>query len=180
MIMTYRECREKFGSAYWVSKAVEQGLLTKVEEGVYSDAGPVSELAVISFKYPKGVMAFESAYFYHDLTDVIPDYYYMATPSHSAPIADSRVKQYYSPPGIYPIGIETMEFSGDKIKVYDLERLLVDTARMKSKLPPDLYKEVILAFRTRADKLSTEKIGEYLERFPKRNMIERILYEEVF
>jgi hypothetical protein len=51
---------------------------------------------------------------------------------------------------------------------------------MKSKLPPELYKEVILSFREKGNSLSMEKIGQYLTHFPKRNMIERILYEEVF
>ena len=54
------------------------------------------------------------------------------------------------------------------------------TARMKSRLPSDLYKEVILEFRKRADSMYPAKIGEYLVGFPKRDMIERIIDEEVF
>ena len=50
---------------------------------------------------------------------------------------------------------------------------------MKGKIAPDVYKEVILSFRSRAGSLSEEKIGTYLPFFPKRNMVERILYEEV-
>ena len=78
------------------------------------------------------------------------------------------------------VGVAEIDYCGDRVRTYDLERLLIDTARMKSKLPSDLYKEVILSFRSRTGSLSEEKIGQYLPLFPKRDMIERILYEEVF
>lgn len=180
MYLNYADCRKRFGSPYQIDKAVADGRLTKIEAGVYSDGGRVSELETIQFKYPRGILAFDSAYFYHDLTDAIPDTYHLAMPSNAAAIKDPRVKQYYVPTEIHMIGVTEMNYCGDNVRTYDLERLLIDTARMKSKLPSDLYKEVILAFRARTASLSEEKISTYLQLFPKRNMVERILYEEVF
>ena len=180
MYLSYLDCRKRFGSPYQIDKAVADGHLQKIEAGVYSDGVRVSELGTIQFKYPKGILAFESAYFYHDLTDAIPDAYHLATPANATAINDPRVKQHYMPIAIHSIGMTEIEYCGDKVRTYDLERLLIDTARMKNKLPSDLYKEVILSFRTRVGSLSEEKIGAYLPLFPKRDMIERILYEEVF
>ena len=180
MYLNYADCRKRFGSPYQIDKAVAEGSLRKVEPGVYSDGGRVSELATVQFKYPKGILSFESAYFYHDLTDAIPDAYHLATPSNAPAIKDPRIRQHYVPADIHATGLTEISYCGDRVRTYDLERLLIDTARMKSKLPSDLYKEVILAFRSRVKSLSEEKIGEYIQLFPKRNMIERILYEEVF
>jgi len=180
MYLNYTDCRRRFGSPYQIDKAVGDGRLRKVEPGVYSDGGRVSELETVQFKYPKGIIAFESAYFYHDLTDVIPDAYHLATPSNASAIGDPRIRQHYFPSAIHMIGVTEINYCGDKVRTYDLERLLIDTARMKSKLPSDIYKEVILSFRSCASSLSEEKIGLYLPLFPKRDMIERILYEEVF
>jgi len=180
MYLNYTDCRRRFGSPYQIDKAVTDGRIKKIEPGVYSDGGRVSELGTIQFKYPKGILAFESAYFYHDLTDVIPDAYHLATPSNAPAINDPRVRQHYIPLAIHALGEIEIEYCGDKVRTYDLERLLIDTARMKNKLPSDLYKEVVLSFRSRVGSLSEEKIGNYLPFFPKRNMIERILYEEVF
>lgn len=180
MYLSYSDCRRRFGSPYQIEKAVADGRLKKLEPGIYSDDDRVSELGTVQFKYPRGILTFESAYFYYDLTDVIPDAYHLATPSNAPAINDLRIRQYYMPLSIYGLGETEIEYCGDKVRTYDLERLLIDTARMKSKLPSDLYKEVILAFRSRVGSLSEEKIGRYLPSFPKRNMIERILYEEVF
>ena len=148
--------------------------------GIYSDTGKESELEVLQFAYPRTVITLDSAYFYYDLTDVIPDVYHLATPANAMPIQDERIRQYYVPASILNIGVVQIDFEGERIRAYDLERLLIETARMKSRLPSDLYKEVVLAFRKRVESLSTEKIGEYLVDFPKRNRIEDILYEEVF
>lgn len=180
MYLNYADCKRRFGSPYQIDKAIADGRLMKLETGVYSDGGRVSELGTIQFKYPKGILSFESAYFYHDLTDAIPSKYHLATPANAPAIKDPRITQHYVPSQIHMTGITEIDYCGDRVRTYDLERLLIDTARMKSKLPSDLYKEVILAFRSRTGVLSEEKIGEYLRRFPKRNMIERILYEEVF
>ena len=180
MYLNYSDCRQRFGSPYQIDKAVAEGRLKKVEPGVYSDGGRISELETIQFKYPKGIIVFDSAFFYHNLTDLIPDAYHLAVPSNATAIKDPRVRQYFFPANIHQIGVVEIEYCGDKVRTYDLERLLIDTARMKNKLPSDLYKEVILSFRARVGMLSEEKIGAYLPLFPKRNMIERILYEEVF
>ena len=66
------------------------------------------------------------------------------------------------------------------LQIYDQERVLVDTARMKNLMPVDLYKEVIGNFRKRIGDLDAAKIADYVEAFPKRNMIERIIDEEVY
>lgn len=180
MLLSFSQCREKFGSPYQIDRVVADGRLRKIEPGVYSDGGEPSELEIIQFKYPKGILTLDSAFFYYDLTDVIPEAYHLATPSNASAIHDARVRQYYQPKAILSVGVTEIRRGADRVRTYDLERLLIETARMKSKLPSDLYKEVILAFRSRADRLSAEKICDYLTGFPKRNLIERIVYEEVF
>ena len=109
MYLSYTDCRSKFGSPYQIDKAVADGRLKKIEPGVYSDGGRVSELETVQFKYPKGIIAFDSAFFYHDLTDVIPDAYHLATPANSSAIRDSRVRQYYFLPAIHQIGVTEIE-----------------------------------------------------------------------
>ena len=104
----------------------------------------------------------------------------MATDCKARRIADPLVRQFYMPAGTYEIGQTTIEYCGDAVRTYDLERLLIETARMKGKLAPDLYKEVILSFRKRVDKLRAYKITDYLQHFARRDAIETVIYEEVF
>lgn len=180
MLYSFAECKKKYGSPYQIAKAVKARSLFKMGVGVYSDTGEENELQIVQWRHPQAVMTLDSAYFYHDLTDEIPDAYHMATDCKARRIADPLVRQFYMPAGTFEIGQTTVEHCGDTVRTYDLERLLIETARMKGKLPSDLYKEVVLAFRQRAEKLETHKITDYLRHFAKRDAIEKIIYEEVF
>ena len=180
MLHTFVECKRKYGSPYQIGKAIAEGRLWKLGTGVYSDTGDENELEIVQWRHPNAVMTLDSAYFYHDLTDVVPDFYYMATDHAARPISDPVVKQCYLPVGTAGIGVATIDYCGDKVRTFDLERLLIETARLKGKLAPDLYKEVVLSFRRRSSELEAYKIADYLAHFARRDAIERIIYEEVF
>ena len=53
---------------------IKDGKIYKIEKGIYSDVPSVHYLAVIMKKYPYGVFTSYSAYYYHNLTDVIPNH----------------------------------------------------------------------------------------------------------
>lgn len=179
-LMGYKMCLERFGSPYQIDRAIADGRLFKMIAGVYSDNGSESEIEVLQYRYPESVITLGTAYYYYDLTDVIPDTYDFLTARNARRIQDERICQYYIPAALLKVGMVAKVFNGEHIRTYDLERLVIETARMKCSLPFDLYKEVILAFRRRADEIIPSKIDEYLDRFPKRNRIERIIDEEVF
>ncbi len=61
-------------SAYQLNKAIENKELFKVDNGLYSDVEFVNSLEIILKKYPNTIFTSDSAYYYYDLTDVIPDY----------------------------------------------------------------------------------------------------------
>ena len=66
-----------------------------------------------------------------------------------------------------------------ELRIFDKERLLIETMRMRTKMPLDLYHEVIGNFRKMADALYPAKIEDYLESFPKRNVIFDAIKREV-
>ena len=180
MLYRYRECREKYGSTYKIGKAVSGGVLFKLEEGVYSDTGEEDELEILQWRYPKAVMTLESAFFYHGLTDEIPEAYSLATERGSSKIEDSRVRQCFVPVGTIDIGKTQIEYDGDKVRIYDFERLVIELARLKTKVSYDLYKEVLESLRKRRDEIRPDVLQIYLRSFPKRGAIESIIYEELF
>lgn len=55
----------------------------------------VSDLEVFTVQYPKAVFTMNSAFYYHGLTDTIPDCYYVKTTRGAAQIVDSNVKQIF-------------------------------------------------------------------------------------
>ena len=74
MIRLYNECLDKYKSDYGIKKAIASGDLFKIEKGIYSEKKLVPELAIIKAKYPKAILTMNSAFYYHALTDVIPEF----------------------------------------------------------------------------------------------------------
>lgn len=180
MIYTYEQCIDKYGSDYQIKKRILEGSLYKLEKGYYSNTKYSSYLELISIKYPKAILTMDSAFYYHNLTDVIPEKYYLATDKDAAKIADKDIKQVFVSADILEIGAEEIEYNGDRIRIYDKERLLIETVRNKSKLSYDYYKEIIQNYREILLTLDIQKIQEYAELFPKKRLINQRLRDEVF
>ena len=180
MIYTYTECLEKFGSKYNINKQVEEGALYKLEKGIYSDDRYVPELQIISKKYPKAVFTMNSAFYYHNLTDTIPDKYYLMTGRGASHIADKRVVQSFENSSQLMMGAEYAEYNQAKLLMYSRERMLVELLRNKNKLPFDYYKEILGNYRAIIDELDIPAIQDYACALPKSGMIMEALQLEVF
>lgn len=176
---TRAECLEQYGSDYLIEKKVEEGELFKVGKGVYSEKKYVPEMAVFSYKYPNAVITMKSAFFFHGLTDVIPDECDLATKRNAAKIKDKRVKQYFVADDFFEEGIEIADCHGYDIQIYNKERMLIELVRYKSKLPFDYYKEIILNYRRLLPRLNIQKIQDYALMAPKSNKVMEIIQLEV-
>ena len=65
------------------------------------------------------------------------------------------------------------------LRIFDKERLLIETMRMRTKMPLDLYHEVVRNYRECADTLYPARIEDYLESFPRRRAIFDAIKREV-
>ena len=180
MVYTYKELLLDYKSAYQIEKAVKDGKIYKIEKGIYSDIPSVHYLAVIMKKYPYGVFTSYSAYYYHNLTDVIPNKIYISTDINNRMISSNKIKQIRMKDELYNLGKTEIDYEGIKINIYDKERMLIDLARNKNKIGYDLYKEIISNYRKLANSLDTQKIEEYLQYFVNGDKIFEIIQDEVF
>ena len=146
---------------------------------MYSDEKYESELAILRFKYPNAVITMDSAFYFHDLTDTIPEKTVMATNRGSAKISDSRVIQRFENSDTLMLGAVDTEYQGAKILMYNKERMLVELLRNKNVMPFDLYKEVLGNYRNQIYDLNFRDIEDYAERMPKSQMIMKALQLEV-
>ena len=102
----------------------------------------------------------DSAFYYHNLTDVIPEKEYLAIKRDSTKISDSRIKVVYYQDKFFDIGISTLNINGVEVKVYD--------------------KEIIENYREIKETLNTKKIAEYISNFAIENHLYDVIMKEVF
>ena len=165
MLLTYQECMDKYGSDYQLKKEIGNGNLFMKEKGIYSTLRNASEIDVIMLKYPKTVCTGKSAFYYHSLTDVIPDHYYLATRRTDTRIKDPRISQSFLKDDIFDAGITKIQYNNSSIRIYDKERMLIELMRFKSKTPMDYYKEIINNYRKLSFNLDFGLVEEYAAMF---------------
>ena len=180
MVKKLSELVLDYGSKYRVSKMVRDNKLYKVDAGVYADRPDVPEVEILQAKYPNAVLTLNSAYYYYGLSDEIPEAYYLATERNSRQITDPRAVHLRVPCGTGQIGLIETSMLGDHIRIYDRERLLIETMRYRTKLPYDLYREVIDGFRDMRHELYGAKIDDYLKEFPRRTALMDHIRREIW
>ena len=180
MLYTHKELLKTYKSNYQIEKAVNEQKIFKIEKGIYSDKKNVHYLEVITKKYPEAIITGESAYYYHNLTDVIPDRIYLATKREASRIRDKRIKQILVSDNLFELGKENIVFEGVSITIYNKEKMLIELIKNKSSIPFDYYKEVILNYRNIVDDLQNWKIEQYLENYSLEERILDIIKKEVF
>lgn len=146
MLYFHKELKEKLKSDYQIQKAVSNKEYFKIENGLYSDIEFVNPWEIICKKYPDAIFASDSAYYY-DLTNVIPDYFCLATKRSDTRINDKNVRQIFIPNDLFDFGKTQIEVENIKINIYDEERILVELLRKKNTIPFDYYKEIISNYR---------------------------------
>ena len=167
-------------STYQLDKAIKNKELFKIGNGLYSDKEFVNPLEIILKKYPNAIFISDSAYYYYDLTDVIPDYYYLATKRTDTRIKDKNIKQIFIPNDLFDMGKTQIEIENMKVNIYDEERVLVDLIRKKNIIPFDYYKEIINKYRKRIDKLNIYKIQDYISHYKNEASLYDTLMREVY
>lgn len=180
MLYFHKELKEKLKSDYQIQKAVSNKEYYKIKDGLYSEQKFVNPLEIIMKKYPNAIFTSDSAYYYYDLTDVIPDFFYLATKRTDSRINDKNIKQVFIPNELFDFGKTQIQVENIKINIYDQERLLVELIRKKNIIPFDYYKEIITNYRKKADKLDVYKLQKYISYYKNESSLYDTLMREVF
>ena len=166
MIYTKKELLSKGETHYSIRCLVQNKKLYVVEHGIYSDENePLVDEIYICKKYEHAILTGLSAFYIYDLTDQVPNAYYLATEQHSFPIRRKEVVQTYQEPEIFRIGLTQLKHGKGLINIFDLERTLIELIRFKEKYSPELYYEVVNSFRKIKNKLDFYKVNQYAKHF---------------
>ncbi|MBO7549980.1 MAG: hypothetical protein J6T62_00435 [Fibrobacter sp.] len=178
MVFTFAKCIEMFGSKYMIKKALAEGRLFRIVKGVYSESEHVSEVSLISAKYPKAVFTMNTAFYHYGLTDSVPEKYYLAA-ERGAKISDKSVALKFENSDILLLGAVQENLNGTMVTMYNRERMLLELIRNKTSMTFDYYKEIVLSYRRILDNLDMQLVQDYLPQMPKSDMIRKVLEAEV-
>lgn len=179
MLYLYKDLTKKGLSDYQIKKQVQDKKLFMVQKGAYSTTENYDYLEYLTKKHPNGIVTLETACICYSLIKKSPDIYYLATKQKDRKIKDEKVKQIFMTDSLYNVGANIITYQNYKIKIYDLERLLVEVVRNKVHMQFDIYTEIIYSYQKISKLLNKNKIKKYIELFKDKRIEERI-NKEVF
>lgn len=180
MIYSYKELLLKYKTRYNIEQALKNNEIYKQENNIYSDERIVNPMLIATKKYPNAIVTMDSAFYYYNLTDVIPSKVHLATNRNSNYIKNEKIVQIFMAKEILNYGKTSVIVEGIAINMYDKERLLVELIRKRAKISFDYYKEIISNYRNIVDELDMYKIEEYVSLFKNGENLFDILQKEVF
>ena len=182
MIRTWNEIVEIEGNINNARASIKKGKYQKVSHGVYEDDIVLfSKQEQLFVRYPRATLTMQSAFEYYDLSDYIPDKYYLVTPYNSHTIKDDKVSQSYMSEEIIEIGREKIQTKYGYIYIFDLERMLIELFRLKNKLSREYFLEVVSSYRKLKsnNQLSFYKISQYCMKMKRGNRLIREIQEMI-
>ena len=180
MIYNYAEMLKKYGSVYQIDKAITRNEIYKIEKGIYSNQEFVNYLLIVNKKYPNAIFTLDSAYYYYNLTDVIPNKMYLATDRNASKIKNKNIHQVFVSKEFLNLGVSKKMVNGVEIKIYDKERMLIELMKNRKNMPFDYYKEIVNNYRKIVLELDMEKIEYYLTFYKNSLNLFEAMQREVF
>ena len=180
MISTYQEALKKFGSRYHIRKALAEERLFRISRNQYSNSESYDSLYAIIKRYPSAIVTGLTAFYIHGLTDVTPQRIDLATKRAGTKIASSQVTQHFIPEEWLELGKTTIIYDGTTVPIYDLERMLLELMRNRNKSPYDVFREIIAAYRTRAESIDIYRLEDYARIMPRGKALLSLIMKEVF
>ena len=167
MVYTWNDLVLKEGGTNQAFASVSRRKYVKVAHGIYVDDGVfISELEQLFARYPRATLTMQSAFDYYELSDYVPDKYYITTPYNSHTIGNKKVVQSYMEENMMSIGREKIETKYGFIYIFDKERMLIELFRLRRKLPSSYFLESVSSYRVlkSMDAISFSKVSEYSKR----------------
>ena len=177
MVLSYKNLSEKGYSDYQIKKLVEEKKVYFIKKGMYSTEKDFNYLEYISVKHPNAVITLESACYCYGLLKHEKSFYRIATKQKDRKINDEKIKQTFMTDKFYNMGISVITYKGFKLKIYDLERTLVEVARNKIMIDYDDYHEIMENYKKLVQLIKKDKLYKYISEFKDERVESRIKKE---
>lgn len=153
----------------------DEGYVERKEKGVYVKKGKnINDFFLIQQRYKTGVFSHNTALYFYHLTDRTPLKYDM-TFKNNIRVNDEIIEPHYIKQDKYELGIIELELQ-DKttIKIYDLERTIIDILRDRNKTDLQIFNTAMKEYMKRKDK-NLIKLSKYAKEFKMEKILKKYM-----
>lgn len=163
LVFRTKELNNQGITNYEISKLLEEGMLEKIYQGVYT-IGDIERLQLsdINVIVENGVVSLTSAaFFYKLINDDVGKITITLNRDQKPPkIPYDLFSYYYTTSKFYDVGLRVIDQNGRKVKMYNIERTICDILRHRNKYDSLLIREILDNYLKREDS-NIERLIEY-------------------
>ena len=165
---TVRELQERGFSYYKINKLVANGYLIKLNRKIYENvsfSGYDSDFSTVAAYISNGVFCMMTAARYYGLTTYLPDAIDIAIKRDkkvSTMPSWPKTNVWYFPKDRFDCGIVDVADGSSTIKMYDLEKTVIDILYYRNKIGIEETKQVLKNYLTRNDR-NLNRLHRYAE-----------------
>ena len=153
----------------------DEGYVERKEKGVYVKKGKnINDFFLIQQRYKTGIFSHNTALYFYHLTDRTPLKYDM-TFKNNIRVNDEIIEPHYIKQDKYELGIIELELQ-DKttIKLYNLERTIIDILRDRNKIDLQIFNTAMKEYMKRKDK-NLIKLSKYAKEFKMEKILKKYM-----
>ena len=155
----------------------DENYIEQISRGVYVKKGKnVNDFFLLQQRYKKGIFSHNTALYFYHLTDRTPLKYDL-TFENKIRLHDNTVEAHYVKEELFNIGLSSISYNdGTSIKVYDIERTIIDIIKNRNKIDNQILNTAIKEYMKKKEK-NMVRLAQYAKKFN----VEKILkqYMEV-
>ena len=159
----------------YIKLLCDENYIVKLEKGVYAKPDKtVNDFFLLQQRYKNGIFSHNTALYFYHLTDRTPlklDLTFV----NNVRVNDSLIDSHYINPKNFEIGLTSIQLQdGTSIKIYDLERTIIDILRDRNKLDLQIFNTAIKEYIKRKDK-DLIKLSQYAKMFKLENILKQYM-----
>ena len=149
-----------------IANLIRAGVVEKIRHSYYQwvDSDNLSEAVTISKLFPDGILCMDTALQHYGYSDRTPAEWHIAVSKFSNrsrfKIDYPFVKPYFVAPDVLEIGLCEQVIDGNKVRMYDKERVICDCLRYRNKMDKEIFNKAIQGYVSDTSK-SIPKLMEY-------------------
>ncbi len=158
----------------------DSGKLEVIGRGLYRLAEApqptLPDFIPVAKKIPGGVICLISALAFHEITTQIPHFVYVALPqkAHKPRIEHPPMRFFWYNEKLLTTGIEKHSCDGGLIKIFDIEKTLVDCVKFRNKIGIDIVIEALKMYWHRGN-TDLDKLFRYAKLFRVASILKPIM-----
>lgn len=159
----------------YIKLLCDENYIERIEKGVYVKKGKiVNDFFLLQQRYKTGIYSHNTALYFYHLTDRTPLKYDL-TFQNNIRVKDEIIAPHYTKSNYFEIGQTELKLQdGTAIKIYDLERTIIDILRDRNKIDLQIFNNAMNEYMKRKDK-NLIKLSKYAKIFKQENVLKKYM-----